>query len=125
MLGWDIFVRRQQENRTSPIANSGLYIFGSFEASAIASFPVVANWQTDSSGLNWLDALVEKGTALLLATNSGYPYYYAAKAEDVIPIIIYNAPHEKTPGKRGRIDRMEVAKIEPDEWLAVEAWDQS
>jgi len=125
MLGWDIIVRRQRENRTSPIANPSLFGFGSLEVAAIASSPVVARWQAHTGGLGWLDALVKKGKALLLATNSGYPYYYAAKAEDVVPIIIYNAPHAKTPGELGAEDRIKLAKIEPDEWLFVEAWDQS
>jgi len=63
MLGWDIIVRRQRENRTSPIANPSLFGFGSLEVAAIASSPVVARWQAHTGGLGWLDALVKKGNA--------------------------------------------------------------
>ena len=125
MLGWQIRVYRQtgdtlsQPNENSPKGKC------------------LAVWQANSSGLNWLDELVRKGEAIDLGGNHGYPNLYASTAKDLIRKISKKPPGEQNPwlngvndilgeGYLGKtvIDRKEIKKCTPDEWLLVEAWDE-
>ena len=97
----------------------------------------LAVWQTGLDGLKWLDALVEAGHTIDLGGN-GYPCYYTARAEHLLPRIV-NGPQEAKPtwtialhdvvtsqwkGKT-TIDHAAIDACRLDEWLLVEAWDES
>jgi hypothetical protein len=125
MLGWHISIYRQTDEGASP---------------ASAKSPGgtrIAVWQASLDALEWLNELVKAGRAIDLGGN-GYPCRYTVTAEYLIPCIV-----DKPPGARntwvcgasdvltekweGRtvVDRAAVAACRPDEWLLVEAWDES
>ena len=65
----------------------------------------MAAWDTGVSGLSWLDDLVTAGHAFLHSSH-GYPERYTVQAKYV--------------GKHASVEA-----CSPDEWLVIEAWDQS
>lgn len=125
MLGWHISVYRQQDEGTSP---------------ATAETPEgkrLAVWQTGLGGLEWLKELVKAGKAIDLGGN-GYPCRYTALAQHLIAELVDNPPKANQnwtfdqgdvllEGWEGKtvIDRAAVADCRPDEWLLVDAWDES
>ena len=125
MLGWHISVYRQPDG-------------GRLPATATSAHRArLAVWQTDVGGRRWLDALVTAGKAVDLGGN-GYPCRYTLTAEYLVPRIV-----DTPPGARGSwgcdegdvltarwdgktvIDRAAALSCRPDEWLLVEAWDES
>jgi hypothetical protein len=97
----------------------------------------IAVWQTGLGGLEWIRDLVSNGQAIELP-GAGYPNRYFAPAKLLLPPILQGppsanagwiaGPHEiLTPEWEGRttIDRAAAAGCNPDEWLLVEAWDES
>ncbi|MGH9752600.1 MAG: hypothetical protein ACREA2_07435 [Blastocatellia bacterium] len=97
----------------------------------------MAIWQARLEGLDWIDELVEAGKAIDLGGN-GYPIWYTATAENLIPRIIDEPPAARKAwifdegdiileGWEGKtvIDRDVIAACRPDEWLLIVAWDES
>ena len=97
----------------------------------------IAVWQTGHEGLAWLDELVEKGQAIDLGGN-GYPFYYTARADFLIPKVMGGPPGANkvwvcgpddilTDKWEGRtvIDHDAAEACRTDEWLLVKAWDES
>lgn len=97
----------------------------------------IAVWQTGLNGLGWIDALVEQGRGVCLG-GSGYPSRYTARAKDVLPTVQAGppeangvwilGPHDKVgPGWEGRtvIDADLARDCADEEWLLIEAWDES
>lgn len=97
----------------------------------------IAVWQTGSDGLDWLETLVQSGAAISLG-GFGYPTRYTAKAQDLLPRVIDRPPAARDPWRLDpgdtvteqwagatTIDHEVAAKCAPDEWLLVEAWDES
>lgn len=124
MLGWNINVYRQNGDRGAPAT------YASEPNSRIAA------WQTGLEGTDWLDALVAEGNAVLLA-GGGFPTKYTAKAQYIVPRLarppgarepwLYNSGDilsEKWAG-RTTVDAVEVAACLPEEWLIIDAWDES
>lgn len=125
MLGWHISIYRQRDGGSSPASAE------SPEGTRLAV------WQTGLGGLDWLDELVIAGKAIDLG-GKGYPCRYSATAENLIPHIIDEPPHANRVWVSGKddiltnkwegktvIDREVIAACRPDEWLLVEAWDES
>jgi hypothetical protein len=125
MSGWQISVFRQADNRTAP---------GTMKSRNGARLAV---WQAGWGGLEWIGELVIEGKAIDLGGN-GYPSCYTAIAEHLIPHILNGPPgargvwalgstdtiNEKWEGETV-IDRAAVGDCRPDEWLMIEAWDES
>jgi hypothetical protein len=125
MLGWHISVFRQTDGGSSP-------------AKADSEEGVrLAVWQTGVEGLQWLDELVETGQTIDLG-GDGYPNYYTAQAEHLIPRIVGGPPEANriwrhapqdviTSRWEGKttIDRAAADDCRLDEWLLVVAWDES
>jgi hypothetical protein len=117
MLGWDIIISRQLDGGTVP---------------ATVQSPRgtrIAWWCADVYGIDWLDDLVRAGKAMSFGDSPGYPYRYTARAKDVLPFID-QPPDLKSnpttwPKAEAVVDAEAVAVCRPDEWLHVEAWDQS
>ena len=97
----------------------------------------IAVWQTGVAGLNWLDALVAREQAIEVR-GRGYPNHYFAPARNLLTQILEGPPEAKAvwghdagdilgPNWAGQtsIDRAAAAECSPDEWLLVEAWDES
>lgn len=123
--GWHISVYRQQTDGAEPAA------LGALRGTQLAV------WQASHGGLSWLDKLVDSRKAVLLG-GIGYPTEYTARAEDIIPVILGEPPHARAvwaydvgdtllPGWSGRTTR-DLAAIDEcraNEWLLIEAWDES
>jgi len=126
MLGWNISVYRLiEECRADPAT------FASESGTRLAT------WQTGLGGLDWIDALVSAGHAMELAGN-GYPNRYTARASHLIPHLVDGPPEANAvwrydphdvigPGWAGKtvIDSATIGACRSDEWLLVEAWDES
>lgn len=125
MLGWHISVYRQLDGGTGPATP---------ETSAGTRLAV---WQTSWDGLGWLDQLAAEGKAIDLGGN-GYPNRYTAIAAHLLPRILARPPKAQSPWVIGEgtvdpevwvgttvIARAEAKKCRSDEWLLVEAWDES
>jgi len=125
MLGWHISIFRQPDGGAAP---------ATMESAKGARLAV---WQTGLDGLRWLEQLVQPGNAIALGGN-GYPVRYTAMAEFLLPQISDQPPqaretlaHEpgdiltdKWEGKTV-VDQAALSQCAREEWLLVEAWDES
>jgi hypothetical protein len=125
MLGWHVSVYRQKDGGRLPATAK------SEEGARLAV------WQADVGGLKWIHELVKAGKAVDLLGN-GYPNRYTAAAENLIPHLSATPPLARTVWQReeGDIvtdqwvgktatDPIEITQCRPDEWLLIEAWDES
>jgi hypothetical protein len=125
MLGFTISVHRQLNGGSSPAE------FNSPQS------PRLAVWQTGPGGLYWIDDLVKEKKAITLG-GDGYPFRYTAMAKHLLPQVIEGPPDARPvwgydpgdilgPAWEGKTARDEEAlqSYPPDEWLLVEAWDES
>ena len=124
-LGRHIGVYRQQNERSGPAS------FGAAHGARLAI------WQTGLGGLRWLDDLVKEKKAIDLGGN-GYPTEYTAVASHIIPRLRDDPPETKPVwtfdagdiitaewlGKTTK-DPEAMEFCRPDEWLIVQAWDES
>jgi hypothetical protein len=123
MLGWHIFIHR----RVSPATAGHL----------LDAKSALASWEAGIGGLDWIEALVEAGSASCLG-GDGYPISYTARAADVISRLAEGPPKHNGPlvigedyvlpgGWVGNVDirQTRLAGCEPDELLLIEAWDLS
>jgi hypothetical protein len=97
----------------------------------------LAVWQAGWRGLHWIDELVKARKAINLG-GDGYPCRYTLTAEHVIAQIAQSPPEarttwaydatdiitEKWEGKTA-IDHGALDRCRPNEWLLIEAWDES
>lgn len=125
MIGWHISVYRQKDGGASPAT------------ATTPEGPRLAVWQTGAGGLKWLNDLANAGLAVTLGGN-GYPCRYMAPAQHLLTRFADNPPGANKhwiygvndillDGWEGKtvIDHAAVAECRPDEWLLVEAWDES
>ncbi len=125
MLGWHVSVYRQLNDGASPAS------FGASHGSRLAV------WQTGVSGLDWIDGLVKAGKAIALGGN-GYPLEYTATAAALMEALRAGPPGAKhawtsgpgdviLPGWEGTTvkDSGTMDGCRPDEWLLIQAWDES
>jgi len=125
MLGFPVSVYRQQDDGVTP---------PTFETPEGIRLAV---WQTDHSGLSWLNDLVDSGEAVNLG-GMGYPFRYAARAERLLPRLTMGPPRARDvwllqPGDtvtkewagRTVVDGAGLEACCHDEWLLIEAWDES
>lgn len=145
MLGWQVTVYRLAG--TTPLAGiadvPALLASPLLESdrsgliSTLVAGEKLAIWQTGFDGLDWIDELIETKQAVGLAGN-GYPSTYVALARDLIPQIVAGPPEARaawatgrhdilTPGWKGKtvVEEEAVDRCRPDEWLVIEAWDES
>jgi hypothetical protein len=128
MFGYHISVFRQRNGGASPA------IEGSPEGARLAV------WQTSLCGRDWIKDLVKAGKAIKIADNNGYPLLYTAPAKYLVPTIISaEGPPRANPvwlcgagdiltdkwAGGTVVDRAIALSCRPDEWLIVEAWDES
>jgi hypothetical protein len=125
MLGWHVSVYRQADGGGSPAT------FSTPEGTRLAV------WQTGIGGFDWFNELVKAGKAIDLGGN-GYPCRYTVTAEYLIPQISDAPPGARdnwlceagdviTDQWEGKtvVDGAAVTQCRLDEWLLVEAWDES
>jgi len=127
MLGWNISVYRQEEDRLTP-------------ASAVAERGSrLAVWQAGANGLGWIDELVAADAAISLG-GDGYPCRYTAPLAALsAPLDGQQPPEAHERWKSGFfyvhgpaefhgqtvVNEAAVAECEPDEWVLIVAWDES
>lgn len=124
MLGWYIGVYRQTDDGASPATEKS------------PKGARLALWEAGPYALNWLNDLVKAANAVKLRAD-GYPCLYTATANYLIPRIVHEPwlaeLHSWAAGERDvlaeqrerSIDHAAAAACRSDEWLLVEAWDQS
>ncbi len=125
MIGWHISIYRQTDDGTSP---------AELETAEAARLAV---WQTSWSGLEWIDELVKQGKAIDLGGN-GYPMRHTAQAKYLTRRVLGGPPDANETWVRGPqdivtekwagrtvVDIVVVEACRPDDWLIVEAWDES
>lgn len=124
-LGWNIAVYRQETDGMRPATLEAA--FGSR----------LAVWQTGLNGLDWLKRLAAEQLAIDLGGN-GYPCRYTARARAITPLLQSDPPLANRiwiqdagdvvlagwPGKTIQ-DIAAIEACSPDEWLIIEAWDES
>ncbi len=117
MLGWDVRVYWQANDRAEPI--------------------LLARWSTGAFGLSLLDKLVDEKKADDLG-GDGYPCRYSVAAWVLLPILMAGLPANQSPpvigedyvmpaGYNGALElhKGEIRRCPADAQLIVEAWDQS
>jgi hypothetical protein len=125
MLGWNIRIYRRMRNRSRP-APAGAKLGER-----------VAVWQAGLWGQDWLNELVESGSAIKLQ-GGGYPNLFTVPARHVLARIQAGIPDANDtwiagpedilgPGWEGKTVLREsvLARCEPDEWLIAQSWDES
>lgn len=125
MLGWHISVYRQTSDGSAPAS------FGAMHGARLAV------WQTGLGGLEWIDELVRDGIAISLGGN-GYPLEYTAQAMHLLTRLRGGPPAAKavwtydkgdilSPQWAGRttMDDESINACRPDEWLLIQARDES
>lgn len=119
MLGWHIFIQRQRDGGSAPAA---------FESETDETLQY---WESHVHGLRWADALAKAGKAIDLGGN-GYPCRYTAPARvlqhsTAVPIrLVWNRdPKAPAEGPAPKPRKRSLVDCPPDEWLVIEAWDQS
>jgi hypothetical protein len=125
MLGWHISVYRQQNDNSSPA------LFGAAHGTRLAV------WQTGLGGLDWIYELVEQQKAINLGGN-GYPLEFTAMMAYLKERLLDGPPgakavwtHDSTdillPTWLGKttMDLEALDACRPDEWMLIQAWDES
>jgi hypothetical protein len=96
----------------------------------------IASWTVGTKGLDWLDELVKEGKAK--CGGNGYPLWYEAKAEVLLPVICAGPPSPKGPVVIGedyvlpagwigkvKVNQSNVDRCNAEEELVIIAFDQS
>jgi hypothetical protein len=124
MLGWIISIYRKKSRLTLPATAKSV------------QGEQLATWQSGLWGLQWMDELVESGKGIQLQ-RGGYPNLYTGRSKDILPRISdppdvhtswFCGPYDLAgDGWEGRtvIDATAIARCSPDEWLIIQAWDES
>lgn len=113
MLGWEINIQRNKDLDLNNLEKE------------------IARWNTNFSGLTWIEDLVKTGKAINLGSNR-YPSKYSMKAA-VFRSLIYNEPttyHYKSIkgtlfGSQFVINNQLLMECPDNEELIVTAWDLS
>ena len=128
MSGYQIGIYRQQNDGSAP---------ASFKAPKGTR---LALWHTGEGGLEWIDELAHQQQVIGLGGDY-YPVQYTAMAKYMIPRLRkdpgfgelnwvdweFDTPENMVPGWLGKPAQNPEAvdACRPDEWLIIEAWDQS
>jgi len=125
MMSWSISVYRQEDGGRNAASTQPRY------------GERLAVWQAPASGLRWLDELAKAGSTIVIA-EGGYPTRYTATGKYILPNLLKGPPQANTvwvcgpedvigDGWAGKtiINHAEMEKCAPEEWLVIEAWDES
>ncbi len=124
MIGWNFSIYRKKTSRDILADISTL------------EGPCLAEWQTGSDGLNWIRLLVDEKKAIDLGGN-GYPYRFTAPVKVLWPYInkppvaleswLYQPTDIITSMWKGKtvVVKDELGRCTEEEWLVIEAWDES
>ena len=128
MLGWEISVFNSKEDKTPDKVMDLEPFYDQY---------LIASWSVGMGGLDWIDDLCKNGMAEDLGGN-GYPKRYRVAAKYVLaamssedksgknPLVIgedYIMPINWSSGVK--VNVANLAPVEPEHLLLIEAWDQS
>lgn len=86
---------------------------------------LIATWETGLGGLEWLSPLRAQGSALQLSHN-GYPNSYRIQAGALKALFSQNPPPSRSgPSVWQQFYPERLNACRDDQWLWLEAWDQS
>lgn len=144
VLGWNVSVRRlvDEASARESFAAAGEHPErrALFHEAAVGTR--VAVWQAGLGGLTWIEEAARRVGGVALARN-GYPNWYLVLAKDVQQTLRDRVPYKPPmhefprwisgegdiilPGWAGKttINVEQLDACSPDEWLLVEAWDES
>lgn len=104
---------------------------------SVRSAATVATWKTGLGGTDWLERLVQAGKADSRHAG-GYPRSYRMLWRDLLPELLnqpqpYDGPpvigedYVMEPGwfEHKTLNRAALALCQADDWMIVDAWDQS
>jgi len=123
-LGWHIGVYKRIEGGSNPLPL------------ADQRGERLAVWQANLAGLRWIMQLREDGDAAILG-GDGYPVYFTALARHILPKLDGEPPEanplwvsgvgDNVSGWLGKTTKYEevIGRCSPEEWLLIEAWDES
>ena len=149
MLGWDISCYRLAADSASDLAEIESAVrlqvpaVGIMPAGAVGALTGdgerLLGWRARLQGLDWLDPLLADRRAWTIRAD-GYPNLYAARAADVVEAMVSSSGMDerdafRTPGHPGsgsagwgpltsRVLSLSTV-VGPQQWLLIEAWDES
>jgi hypothetical protein len=123
MLGWFISVYTlEEQSQSTPTLST-----------KVNREPLV-RWDTGISGLDWIETLCKNSQGVFLG-GDGYPFKYAFKSKVLKPILLETptklywkefiegiVPKSGGQGKRNSI---RIEALDDDDWIIIEAFDQS
>lgn len=124
MLGWDITVIRPRDalaGPDDPRLRPGSGKLDSVLSSPTLSGDILASWSARLGGLDWLD----EAAPCRQLRGGGYPSVYAVPADVVRTSVDLSVVNARYPETVPSLDLSAVLAVPSDEWLLVEAWDQS
>jgi hypothetical protein len=144
MLAWNISLKRLADEPSvrRSLADARLRAGRKAEFEDGAAGERVAVWQAGPFGLQWITQAASRAGGMALR-RGGYPDWYLVRAADVLPTIRSRRPYEAPmyehptwiteecdillPHWLGKttIDAEAMERCGPEEWLLVEAWDES
>ncbi|PQO94299.1 hypothetical protein C5614_20420 [Massilia phosphatilytica] len=110
MLGWSVLVVARSPEERDKSEDDSAYL--------------LAKWQAQTSGLDFLNVLVRQGKARKLLSG-GYPERYVAKAVDFLPLISKRPPGTMGPHTEVILHEDRIAACAPEQLLTIDAWDLS
>lgn len=105
----------------SPSSDHGSRSSGRTRSSRILGGDTLVSWSANLGGLDWLD---EPAPCRQLR-GGGYPSVYAVPADVVRTRVDLSFVNARYPETVPSLDMSAVIAVPSDEWLLVEAWDQS
>ncbi|WP_367873099.1 hypothetical protein [Luteolibacter sp. Populi] len=111
MIGWSFGIYRQINGGDSP---------ATFDSKTGV---ILAYWDTELRGLDWIETLVARGEALCLGGN-GYPVVFTAPIEHLRPVLCGELPCLK-PHSRTKVNLEELDRCTPVEWALIRIFDLS
>lgn len=143
MMGWHISLHRltNEASIRPPFADARVHPQRKAEFDEGAVGERVAVWQAGVGGLQWIEHAAGRDGGIALSRN-GYPNWYLVRAADLLPVICNRRSHEPPmceyptwitgdgdvllSGWLGKTTIDEAMnRCDPNEWLLVEAWDES
>lgn len=124
MSGWHISIYRQKNGSTSPAS------FGATHGTRLAV------WVAGSEGLDWINELINEKKVIALG-GGGYPTEFTAMTRHLKAQILKGPPYAMLPWnhpadtaspwlrENTAIDADALNDCLPDEWLLIQAWDES
>jgi hypothetical protein len=140
LLGWRISVYRltDEDAVRDAFTRAPAHPKRRLEIDPAARGERIAVWQAGVYGLDWIERIANEDDRGISLLRDGYPHWFLVRADDLIPQIVGSPPHEHPTWSHGQhdlllpnwlgkttIDKTAMRSCKRNEWLLVEAWDES